>query len=85
MTAVSQHIESNGKFCKIRRAGNYRAYVDQLTGGIIDVADKPNEDGTAKYVLGAASEERMSDTKISSRGEAIQKDGYQFYNTDPIW
>ncbi|KAK5993942.1 hypothetical protein PT974_07380 [Cladobotryum mycophilum] len=49
LTAITQHAESNGNRCRIRDTENYNAYLDQLTGGIIDVQPSRHADGTVAY------------------------------------
>ncbi|KAL6913776.1 hypothetical protein ACHAP8_001719 [Fusarium lateritium] len=49
LTSITQHAESNGNKCKIRETDIYRAYMDQLLGGMVDVKNEQHDDGTVKY------------------------------------
>lgn len=51
MSAMTQHVESTGKRCRFRETDEYGTYIDQLTGGLVDVAIDGHEDGTVKYVV----------------------------------
>ncbi|RDA87565.1 hypothetical protein CP532_3955 [Ophiocordyceps camponoti-leonardi (nom. inval.)] len=52
MTAIVSHAEQSSARCHIRESDNYEAFMDQLTGGVIDVGFDRHEDGTVKYDMG---------------------------------
>ncbi|KAF7552021.1 hypothetical protein G7046_g7555 [Stylonectria norvegica] len=50
LSAITQHVESNGTFCKIRETDDYDPYLNQLTAGLVDIdIENLNDDGTLKY------------------------------------
>lgn len=49
LASIAQHAESNGSKCKIRQTDNFRAYMDQLLAGMIDVNETNHDDGTIRY------------------------------------
>ncbi|KAM0561622.1 hypothetical protein ACHAPJ_002790 [Fusarium lateritium] len=51
LASITQHAESNGVKCRIRDTDNFKAYMDQLTGGMVDVAIDRHDDGTIKYEM----------------------------------
>ena len=67
VTALTQHVESQGTRCKVRDSDQYRIFVDQLTAGLTDVDGRHN-DNTVRYVVpetdpsnkGATPEERQA-------------------------
>ncbi|RDA93016.1 hypothetical protein CP533_0720 [Ophiocordyceps camponoti-saundersi (nom. inval.)] len=52
MTAIVSHAEQSSARCHIRESDNYEAFMDHLTGGVIDVGMERHEDGTVKYDMG---------------------------------
>ncbi|RCI11628.1 hypothetical protein L249_7655 [Ophiocordyceps polyrhachis-furcata BCC 54312] len=52
MTAIVAHAEQSSARCHIRESDNYEAFMDQLTGGVIDVGLDRHEDGTVRYDMG---------------------------------
>ena len=55
LAAVTAHSESSSLRCNIRSTDGYDAYMDQLTGGIIDVDLDRHEDGTLRYKTSEAA------------------------------
>lgn len=59
LTAVTAHMESESTRCNIRKAKDLDAYVDQLSGGLVEVQSEKNEDGTNKYDVKKDAESRI--------------------------
>jgi palmitoyltransferase len=57
LTAMTAHCESNSTKCHMRHTREYGAYLDQLTGGIIDVDDDRHDDGTPRYHTSKSAQE----------------------------
>lgn len=74
--AVTAHSESASQRCHIRYTEGYRAYMDQLTSGIVDIQAKAHEDGTHKYETTVAAMKRWGDEDKTARWveEARKKD-----------
>ncbi|PFH61392.1 hypothetical protein XA68_17504 [Ophiocordyceps unilateralis] len=53
LTAIVAHAEQSSSRCHIRESDNYDAFMDQLTGGVIDVGEERHDDGTIKYEMAA--------------------------------
>jgi hypothetical protein len=51
-TALVQHAESQAIKCQIRESNEYKAAVDQITGGFVDTAGR-HQDHTIRYVAPA--------------------------------
>ncbi|PHH74973.1 hypothetical protein CDD80_2725 [Ophiocordyceps camponoti-rufipedis] len=52
LTAIVAHAEQSSARCHIRESDNYDAWIDQLTGGVLDVGVERHVDGTVKYETG---------------------------------
>lgn len=52
-------MESESTRCNIRKAKDLDAYVDQLSGGLVEVQSEKNEDGTNKYDVKKDAESRI--------------------------
>jgi hypothetical protein len=48
-TALVQHAESQAIKCQIRESNEYKAAVDQITGGFVDTAGR-HQDHTIRYI-----------------------------------
>ncbi|KAF4951798.1 hypothetical protein FSARC_12811 [Fusarium sarcochroum] len=51
LASITQHAESNGVKCRLRDTDTFKAYMDQLTAGMVDVAIDRHDDGTIKYEM----------------------------------
>jgi len=60
-TALVQHAESQALKCQIRESKEYKAAVDQITGGFVDTAGRHRDD-TIRYIAPA-------NAMIPARGE----------------
>jgi hypothetical protein len=56
-------MESKNSKCQIRDGPGYGAYLDQLTGGIIDVSEDRNEVGGLIYKTSEAAREMFNKGK----------------------
>ncbi|CAH0040652.1 unnamed protein product [Clonostachys solani] len=63
LTALTAHAESSSQRCNIREADAFRAYVDQLTAGLVDVSLERYEDGTNQYVTAESAKEKFGPKK----------------------
>ncbi|CAI6096813.1 unnamed protein product [Clonostachys chloroleuca] len=63
LTALTAHVESSSQRCNIREADAFRAYVDQLTAGLVDVSLERYEDGTNQYVTAESAKEKFGPKK----------------------
>jgi hypothetical protein len=52
-TALVQHAESQAIKCQIRESNEYKAAVDQITGGFVNTAGR-HQDHTVRYIAPAA-------------------------------
>ncbi|KAF4589619.1 Zinc finger, C2H2 [Ophiocordyceps camponoti-floridani] len=52
LTSIVAHAEQSSSRCHIRDSDNYDAWIDQLTGGVLDVGVERHVDGTVKYEMG---------------------------------
>lgn len=50
ISALTQHCETPNTFCEIDYSYSYRTFLNQLTGGVIDV-DGKHADHTPKYIV----------------------------------
>ncbi|OBR11768.1 C2H2 type zinc finger protein [Colletotrichum higginsianum IMI 349063] len=88
-SSLTAHSESETNRCSIRHSENYRNYLDQLTGGMADVADW-HRDGTVKYevsteaVIKFGTEQAKKATNdFIAKQEANQQESWARNN--PIW
>lgn len=70
LTAMVSHAESQGTFCQIRKTKEYSAYMDQLSAGLVDVAETPHEDGTVAYETS-----KNVDKCLQKRGQSVAGEG----------
>lgn len=52
-TALVQHAESQAIKCQVRESNEYKAAVDQITGGFVDTAGR-HQDHTVRYIAPGA-------------------------------
>ncbi|KAM7207553.1 hypothetical protein V8F20_002031 [Naviculisporaceae sp. PSN 640] len=73
ITALAQHSESQGVKCQVRNTGEFRQFMDQLTGGIVDTPDV-HEDGTNKYVVPEEAGRVFNRDDMHERAQKIMRD-----------
>jgi hypothetical protein len=71
LAAVTAHSESSSLRCNIRSTDGYDAYMDQLSGGIIDVDLDRHEDGTLRYKTSEAARKTFG-SKRKPQGQAAK-------------
>lgn len=74
LAAVAAHSESSSLLCNIRNMHGYEAYIDQLTGGMVDVGFDRYEDGTLRYQTSEAAR-KMFGSKWKTEGEVVKGEG----------
>ena len=60
MTALLNHAESQGRKCGLRFSDNYRQFLSNVTGGLLDLAPQSHQDGTVKYVVPGVAQEAFA-------------------------
>ncbi|KAK2062891.1 C2H2 type zinc finger-containing protein [Colletotrichum caudatum] len=88
-SSLTAHSESETDRCSIRRSQNYRNYLDQLTGGMVDVNEN-HRDGTVKYEVsteavikfGTQQAKKATEDYIEKR-QADQPESWARNN--PVW
>ena len=70
MTAITQHAESQGVRCAIRKTNGFRQFMDQLTAGLVDTAGR-NEDGTVKYTVPDEAREVFGGGRGKGKGKGM--------------
>jgi hypothetical protein len=58
-SALTAHSEAEASKCKVQRATDYRPYTDQLTGGMVDLEGK-HDDDTNRYKVSQNFVEKFS-------------------------
>lgn len=73
ITALTQHSESQGVKCEVRKTEEFRQFVDQLTGGIVDTADL-HDDGTNKYFVPEEAGRVFNRDDLQERARKIMRE-----------
>ncbi|PHH70909.1 hypothetical protein CDD82_6854 [Ophiocordyceps australis] len=86
LAAIASHVEQASARCRIRDNYCYGAFIDQLTGGMVEV-DGLHDDGTTKYTISrGAGEHYAPKPKQSAPKSAIQELSEAWgYTTWSIW
>ncbi|KAK1982673.1 C2H2 type zinc finger-containing protein [Colletotrichum cereale] len=88
-SSLTAHSESETSRCSIRHSGNYRKYLDQLTGGMADVNNK-HQDGTVKYEVSTEAiikfgpqQAKKATEDFIEKTQADQQEYWARHN--PVW
>ncbi|POR31042.1 Uncharacterized protein TPAR_08776 [Tolypocladium paradoxum] len=71
--AITSHVESSTSRCHMREGRGVAAFLDQLTGGIVNVSTFRHQDGTPKYETSNGALEEYGDPRKEPRMEAKHK------------
>lgn len=86
LTAVAAHTESASQRCHIRFANGYTAYMDQLSGGIVDVDHELHHDGTVKYHTSDASRKMFGNGEEAEQAKAeLEVQAEPEVKAEPVW
>jgi len=72
VTALTQHVESQGSRCRVRDSDQYRTFVDQLTAGLSDV-DGRHTDQTVRYVVPETDEAFRNKTDVTRNAQVASR------------
>ncbi|KAM7212557.1 hypothetical protein V8F06_012054 [Rhypophila decipiens] len=73
ITALTQHAESQANKCNVRETDEYRQFMDQLSGGIVDTAEK-HADGTNKYTVPEDAVRAFGPQQLWERAQKAKQD-----------
>lgn len=79
LTAITAHVESNGVFCKIRDSANFPVYIDQLTGGMVDMGNQRYEDGTVAFTTAEKAHEVFRERAQNFDENSLQNKQDEYY------
>ena len=91
MTALVNHAESQGHKCGLRYSDNYRQFLSNVTGGLLDLSTESHQDGTLKYVVPKTAQEALTqkpdlgDRNKQNMHEKIQRQKTFWDDKEPEW
>ncbi|PNY26154.1 Uncharacterized protein TCAP_03916 [Tolypocladium capitatum] len=73
LEAITSHVESSTSRCRMREGSGVAAFLDQLTGGVVNVSTSRHQDGTPKYETPKIALNEYGDPRKEPRMEAKHK------------